>query len=368
MPRPTQVFIDANALKKNLQCVKQVRPDEKIFAVVKANAYGHGIANVIPALKAADGFAVMELADAQCVRDAGWRGPVLLIEGTFEPRDLELCSRLGLTHVIHSEEQIDWLTLHKTLQPHCVFLKMNAGMNRLGFTPERFRTAWARLNHLPQVESVGLMMHFSDADLPDGVQFQYDTFHHFTHDLIGERSLCNSAAAIAHPQIKNDWNRVGVALYGASFDYPMHDHAYWGLEPVMTLQSTLIAIQHLKAGQTVGYGSAFVAPKDMRIGVVACGYADGYPRTIAPGTPVLIDGVRTQVVGRVSMEMLTVDLTPIPQSHLGSIATLWGRAPNGVILSIDEIAQHAQTIGYQLMTTISSRIPLSVVGDLETVK
>lgn len=363
MPRPTQVFINANALRKNLQHVKQVRSDEKIFAVVKANAYGHGIANVIPALKAADGFAVMELADAQRVRDAGWRGPVLLIEGIFDPRDLELCSRLDLTHVIHCEEQIEWLTQHKTLQPHSVFLKMNSGMNRLGFTPERFRTAWARLNHLPQVESVGLMMHFSDADLPDGVQTQYNTFQRFTHDLSGELSLCNSAAAIAHPQIKNDWNRVGVALYGASFDYPNHDHVHWGLEPVMTLQSAIIAVQNLKVGDTVGYSSTFTAPRDMRIGVVACGYADGYPRTILPGTPVLIDGIRTQIVGRVSMEMLTVDLTPIPQAHIGSIATLWGRAPDGTVLSIDEVAKKAQTIGYELMTAVSSRIPLSIVDD-----
>lgn len=363
MPRPTKAIIHVNALRKNLQLVRSIRPDEKFFAVVKANAYGHGLENVIDGLRAADGFAIMELMDAQLLRDKGWRGPIMLIEGIFEPRDLELCSRLELTHVIHCEEQIDWLAQHKTNLPHSVFLKMNSGMNRLGFTPERYRGAWARLNHLPQVKDVGLMMHFSDADHPEGVADQAQIFHEVTKDLPGERSLCNSAACIAHPQVKNDWNRVGIALYGASFDYPAHTDKHWGIEPVMTLQSALIGIQNLRAGNIVGYGSTFRASRDMRIGIVACGYADGYPRIVPSGTPVLVDGVRVPTVGRVSMEMLAVDLTDVSTAHLGSEVVLWGRSSNGSTLSVDEVALGANTIGYELLTALSPRVPIEIVDD-----
>ncbi|MGL4667519.1 MAG: alanine racemase [Saezia sp.] len=361
MPRPTKAIIHVEALRKNLQRVKSMRPDESFYAVVKANAYGHGIEHVMEGLRGADGFAIMELMDAQLLRDKGWRGAICLIEGTFEPRDLELCSRLELTHVIHCDEQIDWLAQHKTNWPHDVFLKMNSGMNRLGFAPERYRAAWARLSHLPQVRSVGLMMHFSDADSPEGVERQLKVFHEVTKDLPGERSLCNSAACMAHPQVLNDWNRVGIALYGASFDYPAHTHEHWGLEPVMTLQSALIGIQDIHAGDVVGYGSTFKAEHDMRIGVVACGYADGYPRIVPTGTPVLVDGVRVRTVGRVSMEMLTVDLTAVPAAHLGSVVTLWGQAPNGNILSVDEVALQAHTIGYELLTALAPRVPVEVV-------
>jgi len=365
MPRPIKAIIHVDALRKNLQLVQAMRPDEKFFAVVKANAYGHGIGNVIDGLRAADGFAIMELMDAQLLRDKGWRGPIMLIEGAFEARDLEQCSSLELTHVVHCEEQIDWLAQHKTNQPHDVFLKMNSGMNRLGFVPERYRAAWARLSHLPQVKSVGLMMHFSDADSPLGVDDQLRVFNEVTKDLPGERSLCNSAACIAHPEVLNDWNRVGIALYGASFDYPAHTYQHWKMEPVMTLQSALIGIQDIHAGDAVGYNSTFRAPRDMRIGVVACGYADGYPRIVPSGTPVLVDGVRVQTVGRVSMEMLAVDLTCAPAAHLGSVVTLWGRAPNGAVLSVDEVALEAHTIGYELLTALSHRVPVEVQDHAE---
>lgn len=361
MPRPIKAVIHVDALRNNLKKIKLLRPDEQFFAVIKSNAYGHGITHVFEGLRAADGLAVMEMMDAQLLRERGWRGPILLVEGVFEPRDLELCSRLELMHVIHCDEQLEWLAQHKTNIPHDVFLKMNAGMNRLGFSPERYRGAWMRLSHLPQVGSIGLMMHFSDADHPDGVQSQLRVFNAVTKDLQGERSLCNSAACLAHPSVVNDWNRVGIALYGASFDYPEHDYKHWDLEPVMTLKSSLIALQEIKAGDVVGYGSTYKAMHDMRIGIVACGYGDGYPRVAPSGTPVLVDGVRVKTVGRVSMEMLAVDLSLAPATHIGSEVVLWGRAKNGEVLSVDEVALNAQTIGYELLTSLSTRVPVEVL-------
>jgi hypothetical protein len=194
MPRPILATIHTAALQHNLARAQQAAPDARVWAVVKANAYGHGIERVFEAFRAADGFALLDLQEAERIRHLGWRGPILLLEGVFEPRDLELCSRLGLWHAVHCDEQIDWLAAHKTQVPHRVFLKMNSGMNRLGFTPERYRAAWARLNALPQVEEISLMTHFSDADGPRGIAHQMAAFALATRDLPGERSLCNSAA------------------------------------------------------------------------------------------------------------------------------------------------------------------------------
>jgi alanine racemase len=300
----------------------------------------------------------------------GWRGPILLLEGVFEQRDLELCSRLDLWHVVHCSEQIDMLAVHKTHVPHRVFLKMNSGMNRLGFRPEQFRAAWTRLNALPQVDEISLMTHFSDADGPIGVAHQLAAFSAATQDLPGERSLSNSAAILRHmgPQaaaaVRSDWVRPGVVLYGASPDYPEHSAADWDLQPAMSLRSRIVGVQQLAAGNSVGYGSVFVAPQPMRIGVVACGYADGYLRasagTVDHGTPVLVDGVRTRLVGRVSMDLLTVDLTPVPAAGMGAEVTLWGRAGNGALLSIDEVARSGGSVGYELMCALATRVPVSV--------
>jgi alanine racemase len=287
-----------------------------------------------------------------------------LLEGAFEARDLELCSRLHLWHTVHCDEQIDMLALHKTHEPHRVFLKMNSGMNRLGFSPQRFRSAWTRLNALPQVDEISLMTHFSDADGDKGIAAQMARFEEATRDLPGERSLSNSAATLRHAQlagVKADWIRPGIALYGSSPDFPVHSAADWDLLPAMSLQAKIIAVQHLQAGDSVGYGSSFVADRAMRIGVVACGYADGYPRICPTGTPVLVDGVRSRTLGRVSMDMLMVDLSDLPQAGMGSAVTLWGRAANGHVLGIDEIAQAAGTVGYELMCALSQRVP--VVAD-----
>jgi alanine racemase len=382
MPRPIQATVHSDALIHNLQRARAAAPDARVWAVVKANAYGHGIERVFDALRAADGFALLDLNEAQRVRDLGWRGPVLLLEGAFEQRDLELCSRLGLWHVVHCEEQIDMLATHKTQVPHRVFLKMNSGMNRLGFKPAPFRAAWNRLAALPQVEEISLMTHFSDADAErggcDGIAHQVRAFVQATHDLPGERSLCNSAATLRHAQrvlggaerLSADWVRPGIAVYGSAPDHPAHTSGEWGLRPAMTLSSRLIAVQQVEAGDTVGYGSTFTAPTRMRIGVVACGYADGYPRhapgTLEAGTPVLVDGVRTRLVGRVSMDMLTVDLGPVDAAltqrgrqtaSIGAEVVLWGCSGSGAMLPVDEVAQAAGTISYELLCAVAQRVP-----------
>lgn len=374
MPRPILATIHPAALRHNLERVRRAAPDARVWAVVKANAYGHGIERVFDGLRGADGFALLDLAEAQRVRDLGWRGPILLLEGVFEQRDLELCSRLDLWHTVHCDAQIDMLAAHKTNVPQRVFLKMNVGMNRLGFTPERYRSAWTRLNALPQVDEISLMCHFSDADGVRGVADQMATFAAVTRDLPGERSLSNSAAILRHTVaaeqgaqdpvgcVVSDWVRPGIVLYGSAPDYPEHSAVDWELLPSMTLVARIIATQTLDTGASVGYGSSFVAEQPMRIGVVACGYADGYPRICPTGTPVLVDGVRTRTVGRVSMDMITVDLTPVPQAGVGSTATLWGRAANGVVLPIDEVAACAQTVGYELMCALALRVPVEVAA------
>ena len=370
MPRPILATVHTAALRHNIQRARAAAPDARVWAVVKANAYGHGIERAFDGLRGADGFALLDLAEAERLRALDWRGPILLLEGVFEPRDLELCSRLGLWHTVHSTEQIDWLAAHKTHTPHRVFLKLNSGMNRLGFTPAAFRGAWTRLSALPQVDEISLMTHFSDADGARGIAHQVAAFEAVTADLPGERSLANSAAILRHARgplrgsaggtLAADWVRQGIALYGGAPDHPEHTAAHWDLRPAMTLASRVIGVQSLQPGDTVGYGSTFTAPAPMRIGVVACGYADGYPRHAPTGTPVLVDGRRTRVVGRVSMDMITVDLTGLDSAGLGSEVVLWGRASSGAVLPVDEVAHAAGTIAYELTCAVAPRVPFAV--------
>ena len=362
MPRPIQATIHTEALAHNLARARRAAPEARVWAIVKANAYGHGIERAYEGLRGADGFALLDLEEAQRVRTLGWRGPVLLLEGVFELRDLELCSRLDLWHAVHCEEQIDMLATHKTNVPHRVFLKMNSGMNRLGFTPERYRSAWTRLNALPQVGEISLMTHFSDADGARGVAEQMAVFTAVTQDLPGERSLSNSAATLRQSETLSDWVRPGIAIYGSAPDYPEHSAADWGLQPSMTLSAKIIGVQQLAPGDSVGYGSSFIAEQAMRIGVAACGYADGYPRICPTNTPVLVNGVRSRTVGRVSMDMITVDLSAVPAAGFGSEVTLWGRAANGAVLGIDEVARCAGTVGYELMCALAQRVPVLVAA------
>ena len=376
MPRPILATVHTQALRHNLNQARVRAPDAQVWAVVKANAYGHGIERAFDGLRSADGFALLDCDEAQRIRALDWRGPILLLEGCFEPRDLELCSRLGLWHTVHNTEQIDWLAAHKTQAPHRVFLKLNSGMNRLGFTPTGFRAAWARLNALPQVEEISLMTHFSDADGPRGIAHQVAAFEAATADLPGERTLCNSAAILRHAggplrglggegagtTLAADWVREGIALYGSSPDHPAHTAAGWGLQPAMSLTTRVIGTQSLQTGDTVGYGSAFTADAPMRVGVIACGYADGYPRHAPTGTPVLVNGVRTRILGRVSMDMIAVDLSPLDASvGTASEVVLWGVSPStGAVLPVDEVAEAAGTIAYELLCAVAQRVPFSV--------
>jgi alanine racemase len=375
MPRPILATVHPGALRHNLSQARLRAPDARVWAVIKANAYGHGIERCFDGLRSADGFALLDFDEAQRLRALDWRGPVLLLEGAFEPRDLELCSRLHLWHTVHCTEQIDWLAAHKTQLPHRVFLKLNSGMNRLGFTPTAFRAAWARLNALPQVEEISLMTHFSDADGPRGIAHQVAAFEAATADLPGERTLCNSAAILRHASsplqgpggegavttLAADWVREGIALYGGAPDHPEQTAAGWDLQPAMTLCTRVIGVQSLQAGDTVGYGSAFTAERPMRIGVIACGYADGYPRHAPTGTPVLVAGVRTRIVGRVSMDMIMVDLTPCADAvGMGAEAVLWGRSSCGALLAADDVASAAGTISYELLCAVAQRVPFAV--------
>jgi len=360
MPRPIQATIHTQALRHNLQTVRARAPDARAWAVVKANAYGHGIERVFEGLRGADGFALLDIDEAQRLRALGWRGPILLLEGVFELRDLEWCSRLELWHTVHNEAQIDLLAAHKTHVPQRVFLKMNSGMNRLGFRPEHYSAAWTRLNALPQVDEISLMTHFSDADGAGGVAAQLAVFDAASADLPGERCISNSAATLRHTHCASDWVRIGIALYGSAPDHPEHAASHWGLQPTMSLRAHIIATQDLAPGDSVGYGSGFVAQHAMRIGVVACGYADGYPRICPSGTPVLVNGLRSHTVGRVSMDMLAVDLTELPGADLGSEVTLWGSASTGQVLPIDEVAAYAHTLGYELMCALAQRVPVVV--------
>ncbi len=372
MPRPIQARISAAALSANLAVARARAPASKVWAVVKANAYGHGLTRVAEALRSADGFALLDLSEAARLREAGFAHPILLLEGIFEARDIEIVDALHLTPVVHCREQIDLIEVAsasgvargpasgKLRRPLDVYLKINSGMNRLGFTGDAVAKAHARLHGLRGVKSITLMTHFADADGPSGVADQLGTFARVTDGLGGARSTANSAAILRYPETHADWVRPGILLYGAS-PFPEQSAEALQLKPAMTLSSEIIAVQTLKKGEGVGYGYIYRAAREMRIGVVACGYADGYPRH-APGTnasdadvgtPVLVDGVRTRTVGRVAMDMLYVDLSALPNAGIGSAVTLWGEG-----LSADEVATVAGTVSYELMCALAARVPV----------
>jgi alanine racemase len=353
MPRPLSATIHTAALANNLAVARRHAPKSKIWAVVKANAYGHGLARAFPGLRATDGFGLLDLEEAVKLRELGWAGPILLLEGFFRPTDIDVIDRYSLSTAVHCDEQVRMLEMARLSKPVNIQLKMNSGMNRLGYTPERFRAAWERARAVQGVGQITLMTHFADADGPRGVDYQLEAFERGSEGIAGARSLANSAATLWHPASHFDWVRPGIILYGASPSGKTADIANAGLRPAMTLASEVIGVQAVAAGQTVGYGSIFSATSPMRIGVVACGYADGYPRIAPDGTPVIVDGVMTRVIGRVSMDMLTVDLTPCPNAGIGARVELWGAK-----LPIDDVAAACGTIGYELMCAVAPRVPV----------
>lgn len=359
MSRPIRALVSRRAIAANLAVVKRFAPRSKLWAVLKADAYGHGLARLVGgdshALTGADGIAILETETAALVRERGWQGPVLLLEGCFDSADLARAIALDVTVAIHSDEQIAWIAEATAARPVDVYLKMNTGMNRLGFMPDRYRDAYARLRATGKVGTITAMTHFANADRDDGVAAAMTAFERGLAGIDGPRSLANSAAILLHPATHADWVRPGIVLYGAS-PFAQRSAASFGLEASMTLESELIAVQSLAQGDTIGYGQRFTADRAMRIGVVACGYADGYPRIAQNGTPVMVDGTMTRTVGRVSMDMLTVDLGPVPQARFGSRVELWGpRVP------VDDVAHAAGTVGYELLCALAPRVPVTVV-------
>jgi alanine racemase len=360
--RPIRALLSRSALKHNYGHLKSKAPTAKVFAVVKANAYGHGIEFVYKALKDADGFATLELDSALKLRKLGAQQTILMLEGFFGDDELPLFDLHQLTPAVHSSAQIGSIMNAKLKSPIDVFLKINTGMNRLGLTDGAVRYALGMAASAKNFGDVTLMTHFANADVKDGLVKPLKVFEEWekvAKDVFGEKpfaaSIANSAAMLRHPRTHRHWVRPGIALYGAS---PFADEpaATLGLKPVMSLMSEIIAVQMLERGDTVGYGATFTAKKKMRIGIVACGYADGYPRH-APGhneqgTPVLVGGKRTRTVGRVSMDMIMVDLTDLAFANVGTPVELWGEG-----LPIDEVAHTAGTVGYELMCAVAPRVP-----------
>ncbi len=374
MPRPISATISLPALKHNLECMRghmsragreRGRESPRIWAVIKANAYGHGIEQAKQAFASADGLAMLDLDEAVRCREAGWQGPILMLEGFFQPRDIAVLRDYSLSTVLHCQEQLEMLQSAPPGKSLAAWVKLNTGMNRLGFAPEAFGAAhdWAR-QFLQQgrLREVGSMMHFARAD--DDAAFtriQLERFHEATAGRPGAVSVCNSAASLmpecwaSFEPSTEQWARVGICLYGASPFEHRSAHSL-GLLPAMSLQSEIIGVQQVRKGEGVGYGHTFIAETDMRVGVVACGYADGYPRHAPNGTPIQVMGVRTRVVGRVSMDMLIVDLSAVPSAGVGSPVVLWG----GSGPSVDEVAQACGTIGYELLCALAPRVPRSI--------
>ncbi len=358
MPRPIVATTDLAAMRANLALARASALGARVWAVVKADAYGHGLENGLRGFAEADGLSLIEFDRAVRLRELGWTGPIMMMQGMFDSSDLSLISEYRLQPVIHNHEQLEMLASFAPAAPLEVHLKINTGMNRLGFPVGQAREVWQRLSSMSAVGKVSLITHFANADLkradPD-VDEQMRRFRAATDGLSCEISVSNSPAVLLHPEVRCDWIRPGVMLYGGS---PGGGSAQsFGLRAAMSLTSRLIAVQSLKAGDSVGYGSLFRAERDMRIGIVACGYADGYPRHAPTGTPVLVNGQRTQLLGRVSMDMLNVDLTGIPDAQVGSEVTLWGAG-----LPVDDVAQAAGTIGYELMCSITPRVQRATTG------
>ncbi len=355
MPRPIRATVSAAALAHNFMVAKAYAGGAKLWAVIKANAYGHGLERAARALQDADGYAVLDFQEAARLRLAGVKRPILMLEGFFKPGDLPLLNKYSLTPVIHNAEQVEMLRRSELEGEIEVYVKVNSGMNRLGFTVESLRPAYNAIRMHPQVRSVTLMTHFADADGPSGIKGQLDWFEEITKGFEAPRSLANSAALIRFPETRTGWVRPGIMLYGCS---PFADRSAeaLGLKPAMTLTSEIIATQQLAPGERIGYGFSYEAVGELTIGVVACGYADGYPRHAPTGTPVLVNGKRTRTVGRVSMDMLCVDITGLQDAYIGTPVTLWGEG-----LSADEVAASAGTLSYELLTKLTARVPVAEV-------
>jgi len=362
--RPILASIHIAAFQHNLNRVRELAPESKIWAVIKARAYGHCFDAALKGLASTDGFALLDIQDATWLREHGWKGRILLLEGFFHANELTLAKDLECDLVVHCDAQVEWLERFKDKnhKPFNVFLKMNTGMNRLGFKPEAYRIAFHRLH------AVGYhmhhMTHFANADQVDqlpSVGAQQELFNKTIAGLEGATSLANSAAILWHRNALGDWVRPGIMLYGASPTGQHADIEHANLQAVMQLHSEIIDIQELQKGERIGYGGRYEAADAMRVGIVACGYADGYPRHAKDGTPVWVttgngdQGAVCPLVGRVSMDMLAIDLRNAPDAKIGSVVQLWGDK-----IAIDDVAQMSDTIGYELLCAVAPRVPVAI--------
>ena len=353
--RPIVAHISEAALAHNLAQVRRYAPQSKVIAVVKANAYGHGLLHAARGLKETDAFAVLNVSEAIALRDAGYQHPILLLEGIFSAEEMTLVDRYHLDTVVSHQAQLAWVLESSPNIPLRVYLKLDSGMHRLGFQPNEYGPALEKLTRSANVREVILMTHFANADVVDGTDAAMQVVAKMMPTSY-PRSLANSAAIVQQPHTHAAWVRPGIMLYGAT---PVAEKSAssLGLKPVMTLQSGLIAVQEIAAGESVGYGSLFTADKPTRVGVVACGYADGYPRHAPTGTPIAVNGKLTRTLGRVSMDMLAVDITEIAEAQIGSPVELWGE-----LVPVDAVAQAAGTIGYELLCAVTARVPFKIHG------
>ncbi len=351
--RATCATIHIDALRENLRRVRELAPGARVLAVVKADGYGHGLERVARALAGADAFGVAGIADGQRLRAAGVSQRIVVLSGLDEAGDLAEMRRLRLDTVVHNEEQVAALAADRDPRPLRVWLKLDTGMHRLGFAPERAREVHARLRALACVDrAIVLMTHFANSDVFDDnlTGQQVDRFEAAVSGLDGERSLSNSAGVLGWPEAQGDWVRTGGALYGISV-VAGKIGADFGFQPAMTLETRLVAVNRVRRGERIGYGATWQAPEDMDVGVAAIGYGDGYPRHADAGTPVLVNERRAGLVGRVSMDLVTIDLRDHPEARVGDTVVLWGRG-----LPVEEIAAHADTIGYELTCGVTRRV------------
>lgn len=345
--------IHLDALRGNLRRVRELAQGAKVMAVVKADGYGHGLERVARALADADAFGVASIADGRRLRASGAAQRIVVLSGPDEAGDLAEMRRLRLEAVIHHDAQLEMLAAETGTRPLPVWLKIDSGMHRLGFAPERVADVHARLRGMPGVANeIALMTHFANSDVFDDAQTaqQIERFQGAVDGLGGERSLSNSAAVLGWPGARGEWVRTGGALYGISV-VEGRVGADFGFRPAMTLSTRLVAVNRVRRGERIGYAATWQAPDDMTVGVAAIGYGDGYPRQVASGTPILVDGLRASVIGRVSMDLVTIDLRGVPSARVGSPVVLWG--PD---LPVEAVAECAGTIGYELTCGVTRRV------------
>ena len=350
MARPLFAQINLAALSANVASARARAAGALLLAVVKADAYGHGLMRVLPALEDADGLALLELDMAVALRERHYSRRILLIEGFFDASELAEIAQRRLAVVVHHPDQVRMLEDTALARPLEVFVKVNTGMNRLGFRVGEVADACVRLSRSPNVAALRLMMHLARGEDDDGLKEPLAAFESACKGLPYPRSIANSAGVIRYAEAGGDIVRPGIILYGAT-PFPYESAEALGLQPVMTLRSELIAIQDLKPNDSVGYGGAYTASRAHRLGVVACGYADGYPRLAPNGTPVLVCGKKVRLAGRVSMDMVTVDLSDVPEARVGSPVVLWGEG-----LPVDDVASAASTVGYELLCAVAPRV------------